>query len=114
MAKWAGKVGFIFTHENPEGSGIWKTDVCVKSCTGEVVRVTKRWQDTSDKVNSDITLTNQISIVATPYLLQNFYAIKFVSFMNSYWIVNSVNMDYPRLTLEIGGPYNGDTTPTTA
>ena len=114
MAKWSGEIGFIFTKEEPEGSGIHKTVVEVKHCVGDVVRASKRWQEASEKVSSDITLSNQVSIVATPYLLKNFYAIRFISFMGSYWSVNSVAMDYPRLTLEIGGVYNGDTTPTTA
>ena len=112
MAKWSGRIGFVSNREDPERSGIWKDVVVVKRFTGDVLSVSKRW-DTGDKINDDITISNRISIVATPYLMDNFYYIRFISFMNSWWRVNTVTMNYPRLTLEIGGKYNGDTTPTT-
>lgn len=112
MAKWSGRIGFVTTEENPEGSGIWTDVVVVKRFTGDVVRVTRRYEP-GDKINDDITISNSISVVATPYLMNNFYNARFISFMNSWWSINTVTMDYPRLTLEIGGKYNGDTTPTT-
>lgn len=114
MAKWSGRIGFVTNEEIPVGSGIWKDVVVVKRFTGDVLNVSKRWDTTGEKVNDDITISNRISVVATPYLTENFYAIRFISFMNSWWRVNSVTMDYPRLTLEIGGKYNGDTTPTSS
>lgn len=111
MAKWSGKIGFVTTEERPVGSGISKDVVVVKRFTGDVGRVSRRWES-ADKVNDDLNISNSISVVATPYLMENFYNVRFVSFMNSWWRVNTVVMDYPRLTLEIGGKYNGDTTPT--
>lgn len=111
MAKWSGRIGFVTTSEDPAGSGIYKQVVTIKNASGDVRQVTKRWQ-TEDKVNDDVTVNNSISIVASPYVMENFYAIRFVSFMNQWWSVNSVTMDYPRMTLEIGGLYHGDTTAT--
>lgn len=111
MAKWSGRIGFVTTSESPVGSGIYRDVVVIKSFTGDVKQVTRRWQ-VEDKINDDVTMNNTISVVATPYLMQNFYSIRFISFMNAWWSVNAVVMDYPRLTLEIGGLYHGDTTAT--
>lgn len=111
MAKWSGKIGFVTTAETPSGSGIWKEVVVVKNAKGDVKRSIKKWQ-VEDKVNDNITLNNEISIVGNPYIMQNYYAIRFISFMGAWWSVNTVTLDYPRLTLEIGGLYNGDTTAT--
>lgn len=111
MAKWSGQIGFVRTVEDPVGSGNWVDKITLKRYKGDVTRVSQRWQS-ADKVNDDLTINNQLSIVANPYLLKNFDAIKFVKFMNSWWKVSSITMDYPRLTLEIGGVYNGETTPT--
>lgn len=111
MAKWSGRIGFVTTAEKPVGSGIYKDVIVIKAFSGDVNRVVRKWQ-TADKINEDVNLNNEISIVATPYLTENFYAIRFISFMNNWWRVNTVTMNYPRLTLEIGGLYNGDTTAT--
>lgn len=111
-SKWSGKIGFVFTEENPEGSGVWKERIVVKPFHGDVNRVVRRWQP-GDKVNDDIQLNNEISVTMNSYLKENFYAVRFISFMHSWWKVNTVTMDYPRFTLEIGGVYNGDTNPTT-
>lgn len=111
MAKWSGRIGFVTTKESPAGSGIHREVVTIKPFTGEVIRSIRRWQP-GEKVNDDVSLGNQISVVATPYLFSNFYAIRFVSFMNSWWSVSSTTLDYPRINIEIGGLYNGNTTAT--
>lgn len=111
MAKWSGQLGFVKTTEEPAGSGLWKQIVTIRKYKGDVTRSSKRVQ-TAPQLNNNITVNNEISILADPYICENFYAITFIRFMNAWWSVNSVTMDYPRITLEIGGVYNGDTTPT--
>lgn len=111
MAKWSGKIGFVKSVEKPEGSGVWKNEVTLKPYHGDVRRTIRRFQS-GDKVNDDVALNNEISVVINSYLKENFYAVRFISFMGAWWKVNTVTMEYPRMTLEIGGVYNGDTTPT--
>lgn len=110
-SRWSGRIGFVYTEETPEGSGKWKQRIEIKPFHGDVNRSIRRWQ-TAEKVNDDISLNNEISVTMTPYLEKNFYAVRFISFMGTWWKVNTVTMDYPRFTLEIGGVYNGDTNPT--
>lgn len=106
MAKWSGKIGFV---ENKETvPGVWSDpDVVEKFYRGDLLRNWSKSQP-SGNLNDDITISNQISIVADPYARENFYHIKYVEFMGQKWKVSSVDASrYPRLVLDLGGVYNG-------
>ena len=77
---------------------------------GEVIRVSRRLQ-TSDKVNDDIRINNEIRILADAFAYQNFQNIRYVIWNGVKWKVESVTVDRPRLVLQIGGEYNGSTGP---
>lgn len=62
---------------------------------------------TSESLNDDINVANEISIVADPFAMQNFHKMRYVVFMGEKWKVSSVEVQYPRLILTIGGIYNG-------
>ena len=106
MAKWFGKVGYVRTIETPEGSGIWVETPIEKEYSGDLVRNHKRYEG-SETLNDDITLQNEISLVCDPYAIENFQYIRYVEIMGSMWRVTAVDVQYPRLTLSIGGVYNG-------
>lgn len=107
MAKWFGKIGYAETQEIPANSGIWKTIVIPREYFGEVVRNTRRLQAAS-KVNDDVVVSNEISVVADPYAIQNFHNIRYIEFMGTNWKVNTVEVQYPRLILTLGEVYNGE------
>ena len=51
----------------------------------------------------------QISIVADPYIRNNFMDIAYVEWLGYKWRVTSVDpTQFPRIVLELGGLYNGD------
>ena len=105
MAKWHGKVGFSDTVEYEPG--IWKPVVVERPYYGDVI--SNRWKrQNSGGVNDNITVSNQISIVADPYANSHCSAIVYVEFMGTNWKVSDVEVQYPRLILNIGGVYNGE------
>lgn len=106
MAKWYGKVGYITTVETEPG--IWDSIPVEKPYFGDLMKNVSKWS-TSAKVNDDLNVANQISIVADPFAYQNFSSIKYIEFMGAFWDVTSVEVQHPRLILTIGGVYNGDT-----
>ena len=65
-----------------------------------------RQLEASDKVNDDINISNEISIIADPFAYQNFHAMRYVEFMGAKWKISSVEVQYPRLILTVGGVYN--------
>lgn len=104
MAKWFGKIGF--DQGTVETSpGVWKPSIVEKSYFGDVQRNSRRLQ-TSDKVNDDLNISNEISIVADPYANENFHKIRYAYFMKTKWKVTDVEVQYPRLILTLGGVWN--------
>lgn len=106
MSKWFGVIGYAVTEETEPG--VWTSAIKEVEYYGDLVRNNRRLQS-SDKVNDDITISNELSIVADPYAMNNFHTICYASFGNGLWKVTNVEVQYPRLILSLGGVYNGDT-----
>lgn len=109
MAKYYGVIGYINTEEVETSPGVWQPTVTEREYYGDLVRNFQR-HETGQEMNDDLTISNEISIVADPYALNNFHAIRYAEFMGSKWKVNSVDVQYPRLVLSLGGVYNEQTT----
>lgn len=105
MAKYYGIVGFVKTYEDPENPGVWKTEVHEDHYRGDVKRYAKRITASGEKVNSDVIVTNAISIIADPYAIENFQYIKYAEWMGTFWTVASVDVNRPRFELSLGGVY---------
>jgi hypothetical protein len=103
--RYYGKIGYFDTVETKPG--LFENQMIYKTYKGDVLRNYKRNQDGS-KVNSDISVNNSISIVADPYAREHFFNIKCVEWQGALWTVSSVEVQYPRLILELGGLYNED------
>lgn len=106
MAKFFGVIGFVETVETKPG--VWTPQVTERNYYGDLTRSNRRLQ-TSDKVNDDINISNQISIVADPYANENIYAMRYAEFMGTKWKITDVEVQYPRLILSLGGEYNEST-----
>lgn len=105
MAKWYGMIGYAETVETEPG--VWEEQITERSYYGDLIRNTRRLQ-TSGGVNDNINLSNQISILADPYANQNFHAMRYAEFMGTKWKIETVEVQYPRLILTIGGVYNSE------
>lgn len=105
MPKFYGVIGFITTEEKPLGSGIYKSVASERVYSGDLSTVYRKWVD-GNKVNSDVNLTTQISVIADPFLYSNIGYTRYVVINNCKWKVNSVSVAYPRVILEVGNLYN--------
>ena len=104
MAKYFGKIGFAtLTEIKP---GVWKEIITEREYYGDLIRNTRRLQN-ANQLNDDINISNEISIVADPFARDNFHSMRWVEFMGAKWKVSSVDVQYPRLVLTVGGIYNG-------
>lgn len=104
MAKWYGVIGYAETVETTPG--VWKEQVTKRNYYGDLTRNTRRLQ-TADKLNDDINISNELSIVADPYAMNNFHSMRYVEFMGTAWKITNVEVQYPRLILTLGGVWNG-------
>ena len=107
MAKFYGKIGFDTTAET--SPGVWRQTIVERTYRGDLNKTYSKW-DGADKLNDDINITNNISIVADPFAFENFAHIRYVKFMGEKWKVTSIDVSYPRLTLSVGGLYNASET----
>lgn len=103
MPKWYGKIGYGVTEET--SPGVWTEEIVERQYYGDIIRNLRRLK-TSDQVNDNVSVSNEISIVSDPYAFENFHSIRWVEFMGSKWKVTSVEVQYPRLLLSLGGVYN--------
>lgn len=104
--KFYGPIGYGISQETSDG--VWEDTVTEYSYYGDVVSITRE-QNNSQDVNPDITTGNSISIVADEFARGHFFAIRYVEWMNTRWIVKKVDVQGPRLLLRLGGVYNGNT-----
>lgn len=107
MARFFGSVGYA-GEQVEMAPGVWVDSIVEFPYYGDVLRNSRRL--TADqKVNFDLSINNSISIVADAYAMENFQAIRYAQWNGSLWIVTSVEVQRPRLVLELGGVYNGPT-----
>lgn len=107
MARFHGKIGYA--EESVEVKpGIWKESMVEYEYTGHIVRNSRRLQE-GDEINSDISVGNSISILADAYANEHFFAMRYVEWAGTLWIVSDVEVQRPRLLLRLGGVYHGPT-----
>lgn len=106
MAKYYGKVGFIETVET--APDVWRPQITEHPYYGDVLNATRRWEAGEGAIE-DTNVTNRISIVADPFARDHFGSIRYAYLFDQKWKVNSVEVQYPRLILSLGGLYNENT-----
>lgn len=105
--KWYGEIGFGVPVET--SPGVWEDEITTRKCYGDVLRSSRRLQPAADKVNDDVNISNSLSVVADPYTRQNIYAARYAEFAGAKWKITDIEVSYPRITLTLGGLYNGET-----
>lgn len=103
MSKFYGSIGYAVTEEVKPG--VWSEVITERNYFGDLVRNTRQYQ-TADKLNDNLNISNEISIVADPFAYENFHSMRYVTFMGAKWKVTNVEVQYPRLILTVGGVYN--------
>ena len=104
MAKWYGIIGYAETVETTPG--VWKEQITKRNYYGDLIRNSRRLH-TADKLNDDINISNELSIVADPYAVNHFHSMLYVESFGAKWKIINVEVQHPRLILTLGGVYNG-------
>ena len=71
---------------------------------GSFASCTKR-NDNSSSANTNLRLTNEISILMDTKIKTYLETLKYVVWKGSKWEVQSIGVNYPRLTINLGGLY---------
>lgn len=103
MAKFHGIIGYVQTEET--APGVYSEVVTERNYTGDILRNNRRWEN-SERLNDNLVINNQFSIVADAFAYENFQNIRYIQWMGTSWKVNSIEIQRPRLILTVGGVYN--------
>ena len=104
MAKFYGAIGYSETIES--APGVWVETITERFYSGDVIRNNKRWQN-GDNLNDNLTINNEISILADPFAYENLHNIRYVKWMGISWKITNFDILRPRIRLTMGGVYNG-------
>jgi hypothetical protein len=103
MAKYHGMIGYADTVLT--GPGKWEEKIVEKEHFGDLLKNYVR-RESSGGVNENITISNNISMVANAYAKEHFHQMRYATFMGTKWEITSVDASqYPRLILTVGGLY---------
>lgn len=104
MAKYCGKIGYAVSEET--SPGVWEEKITELEYYGELIKNTRKLAN-GENLNDDITVANDVSIVADPFAMEHFYQIRYAVLYSVKWKVSDVEVKSPRLILRLGGVYNG-------
>lgn len=105
MAKYFGNIGYGVTEEIRPGVSL--PTISEREYYGDIVRNVRRYEN-SGKVNDDLNINMTLSIVADPFAFQNFHQLKYAEYMGAKWKAVSVEPQFPRLVITLGGVWNGE------
>ena len=103
MARFHGIIGYSELEET--SPGIWSEKIVERTYTGDM---TKNFvnADSSPRINTNVKLSNTISIYSDPYANSNLFNIRYLKYLGGKWKVESVEIAWPRLILTQGDVYN--------
>ena len=104
MARFSGKLGFAVTQEIRPG--VWEDVIVDRKAYGDVLRNTRKLDDGA-RVNGELTIGNTFSVVIDAFVNENIFAIRYVEWKGTLWIVSDIQVEERRLIIRPGGVYNG-------
>ena len=105
MAKFYGVIGYAVPEET--APGVWTDVVTEREYFGDILENTTRWSSDTDSTIDELTISNRFSILADPFAYENFQSMKYIEFMGAKWKISTVSVNRPRITITVGGVYNG-------
>lgn len=105
MARFYGAIGYEITKETRPG--IYEETYIERMYKGDVIRSSRRW-NTSEYLNDNLEINNEISVVADGFATAHFGSMRYVKLMGQTFEITSVTIDVERhrLVLSIGGVFN--------
>lgn len=103
--KYFGKIGFYETVQT--GLDDWEPRIMEYEYAGDINRVSTSWK-TSEHMNDNLSVSMEISFIGDVHALENYANIRYAVWRGTKWRVTNISENHPRITLTLGGEYNGD------
>jgi len=108
--KYFGKIGFL-EEQVETAPGVFEDQIIEREYYGDVIRNTSRWQNDSRNLNDNLNLSNQFSILFDPYAYEHLQNLRYLEYNGVKWKIVTFELAYPKVTIYIGGVYNGESGP---
>lgn len=106
MAKFSGKIGFVYEEYDDE-TGICGTKMVEKNYRGDILGASSRWSTNSVTINGEYIPTNTVSIIASSDAIDECKFMKYVVYHGAkHKIISIDSTRYPRLKIQFGGDYD--------
>jgi len=106
MARFYGAIGYI--EEVETAPDVFTNKPVEHMYKGDLIRNSRRLDNGVD-INDNVSISNQISILADAYANNHIHDMRYVRWRGTAWKVTNVEVEPPRLILSLGGVYNGET-----
>ena len=101
MNRWCGKIGFAEQVETAQS--VWTDQITERTYRGDILRNTRRLQDSQEKIGYNISISNQISVIGDAYIRDHFVGMRWIEFMGAKWKAAEVDASQPpRLIITLG------------
>jgi len=104
MAKVQVVLGFVTTEDT--GHGVYEETASEVSVIGDLVTDKKLYPD-DGAILPNVSLRNSFSFVGIQALISNVQQLRYVTYLNSKWKVESIEFKTPRVIVSVKGLYNG-------
>lgn len=109
MNRWCAKIGFAEQVET--APSVWTEKITERTYRGDVLRCTRRLNDSQEKISYNISISNQISVIGDAYMRYHFVDMRWIEFMGAKWKTAEVDASQaPRLIITLGELWNEDET----
>lgn len=105
--KFSGIVGFYLGTKETD-LDIYEPVIVEKPYKGDILRNSRSFQPVNNQANENLNINNQFSILSDLYMRNNLASIRYIIWQGVKWKVTNVSIDFPRVSLEIGGIYNAE------
>ena len=106
MSKYSGDIGFGFNRETEFDA--YDDDIKERHYFGDIERNVSRYNQ-NNTISGETLITNTFSIVGDTFLFENLMNVRYICWKNERWLIASIEEQYPRVNITLGGIYNGPT-----
>lgn len=105
MGKWFGKIGFATEIET--APDVHEEKIIERDYYGDMLTDFRR-NEARGEVLDGITLNNEFSVLGDPYTQDSIDQMRYITYRGTKWKISSVEVNYPRLHIKVGGIYRGE------
>lgn len=105
MAKYFGKIGYVYTEETSDG--VYEEQAIERSYYGDVLNYYVKPSENANGLNDNVRLNNKISIISDSFAVSHLGYMKYLEWNGSKWKIQSAEIMFPRIILTLGDLYNG-------